>query len=59
VSEVLADAEGATPLEPDEREALIPRYIATRDELNAAEQANIAKGPAPQGHVRRRLAVGR
>ena len=35
-------AEGATPLDPDERDGLIPTYIATRDDLNEAEQANIA-----------------
>jgi len=40
VSEI--DAEGSTPLDPDERDGLIPTYIATRDDLNAAEQANIA-----------------
>jgi Fic-DOC domain mobile mystery protein B len=37
-------ADGSTALEPDERIGLIPTYIATRDELNAAEQANIAAG---------------
>jgi len=37
-----ADPDGSTPLDPDEREGLIPTYIATRDDLNAAEQANIA-----------------
>jgi Fic-DOC domain mobile mystery protein B len=44
VPDILADGDGATPLEPDERDGLIPTYIATRDELNAAEQANIAAG---------------
>lgn len=33
------DAE--TPLDPDEREAIIPSYITLRSELNAAEQDNI------------------
>lgn len=32
---------GATPLSEEEREALIPSYIALRGELNEAEQANI------------------
>jgi Fic-DOC domain mobile mystery protein B len=45
--------DGSTPLEPDERDGLIPTYIATRDELNAAEQANIAV--AVLGLRRRRL----
>lgn len=36
--------EGATPLSPDEVEGIIPRYIGTQRELNAAEQMNIAKG---------------
>lgn len=33
--------DGATPLDPDEAEALIPDYITTRAELNQLEQANI------------------
>lgn len=41
---LLSDVEGATPLEPDERDGLIPTYIATRGDLNAAEQANIVRG---------------
>ena len=45
--------DGSTPLGPDERDGLIPTYIATRDELNAAEQANIAV--AVLGLRRRRL----
>lgn len=57
MSEVLADAEGATPLEPDEREGLIPTYIATRDELNAAEQANIAKGLLRMARRRRTVSA--
>ncbi len=34
----------ATPLQPEEIEDLKLSYISTRDELNAAEQANILKG---------------
>lgn len=34
--------EGATPLDPDEAEGLIPSHIGTREELNEWEQANIA-----------------
>ncbi len=35
--------EGATPLDPDEDEGLIPPHITTRAELNAWEQANILR----------------
>lgn len=34
----------ATDLTPDERIGLIPTWIVTRDDLNRAERANIAKG---------------
>ena len=34
---------GATPLDPDDAKGLIPTWVATRGDLNAAEQANIAK----------------
>jgi len=33
---------GATPLDPDEAEGLVPDHIVTRGELNAWEQLNIA-----------------
>jgi len=36
------DAEGATPIEPDDADALIPAGIRTRDDLNAWEQVGIA-----------------
>jgi Fic-DOC domain mobile mystery protein B len=45
VSDPLIDAEGddaATPLTPEEREALIPTYITLRGELNEVEQIGIA-----------------
>lgn len=35
------DAPGATPLEPDDFEGLIPDHIGTRGELDEYEQANI------------------
>jgi len=38
--------DAATPLTPEERLALIPAYITYRHELNAAEQANIARAQA-------------
>ncbi len=40
------EPEGATPIEADDARGLIPTWIATRDELNAAEQENIAKALA-------------
>lgn len=46
MSDLLVDAEdeddAATPLTPEEREALIPTYITLRSELNEAEQIGIA-----------------
>ncbi|MER8389161.1 mobile mystery protein B [Mesorhizobium sp. M1428] len=38
---LLEQDDAATPLSPEEREALIPAYITLRGELNEAEQANI------------------
>lgn len=35
--------EGATPIDEDERQSLIPRHIQTQDELNAFENLNIAQ----------------
>ena len=35
------EPEGATPLDPDEREGLKHKHITTRGELNELEQANI------------------
>lgn len=35
--------DAATPLEEEEKDALIPSYITTRGELNEAEQRNILK----------------
>lgn len=35
--------DAATPLTPQERDQLIPTYITTRDQLNEAEQINIAQ----------------
>ena len=34
---------GSTPLEPEDQEGLVPTWIATRADLNAAEQANVAR----------------
>ena len=38
------EPDGATPLDPDEAEALLPAHIHTRSELNLWEQANIVEG---------------
>lgn len=35
---------GATPLDPDEAHALIPRHLATQSQLNEWEHSNIVKG---------------
>lgn len=37
-------AAGATPLDPDEAAGLIPAHIATQDDLNVWEEANILQG---------------
>jgi len=37
-------APGATPLDPDEAEGLIPGHISTQGELNEWEQTNIVEG---------------
>ena len=44
---------GATPLDPDETQGLIPTHITTLDELNEWEQANIIE--AEQGLLGRRI----
>lgn len=40
------DDDAATPLAPDERRQLVPTYIATRAQLNEAEQINITEADA-------------
>lgn len=47
------EAEGATPLDPDEAEGLIPTHITTLEELNEWEQANILRGERWAGAPRR------
>jgi Fic-DOC domain mobile mystery protein B len=37
---------GATPIDPDDAKGLIPTWVATRGDLNNAEQENIAKAIA-------------
>ena len=46
MSDMFAGPEGSTPLTPDDRRGLRQSWIATRDELNAAEQRNILAGRA-------------
>jgi fido (protein-threonine AMPylation protein) len=41
---VTAEPDGATPLDPDEREGLRLRHVQTRGELDRLEQANIVDG---------------
>jgi len=38
------EPDGATALDPDCLDGLIPTWIATREDLNIAEQANVLKG---------------
>ena len=42
----LDEAEGATPLTPEEREGLIPSHVTLRSELNELEQQNILEADA-------------
>lgn len=37
---------GATPIDPDDAKGLVPTWVATRGDLNSAEQENIAKAIA-------------
>ena len=41
---VIAYPEGATPLDPNERDGLKHKHITTQGELNELEQANIIAG---------------
>jgi len=47
-------APGATPLEPDEVEGLLPLHITTQEQLNEWEQANIARAMQWLASVRSR-----
>jgi Fic-DOC domain mobile mystery protein B len=46
VSDLFAEPEDATPLEPEEREGLLQSWITHRGDLNEAEQENILTGAA-------------
>lgn len=54
MSDLFDEPDDATPLEPEEREGLLPTWITYRNELNEAEQANIAAGAAWALRQRRR-----
>ena len=49
------DSPGATPLEDEDIDGLIPTFVATRGDLNVVEQANIEK--ATRWALRRRAAL--
>ena len=42
-SDLFEEPEGATPLDIEDRAGLVPTWVATRGDLNRAEQANIVK----------------
>ncbi len=46
MSGLFQEPEEATPLEPEEREGLIPSWVTHRGDLNEVEQDNILKGAA-------------
>jgi Fic-DOC domain mobile mystery protein B len=46
VTDIFAPVHDATPIAPDDQKKLIPTSIQNRDDLNVAEQGNIASGLA-------------
>jgi len=46
MSDLFQEPDDATPLAPEERDALLQTWITDRDDLNEAEQENIIKGAA-------------
>jgi len=42
--EIVGEADGSTPLDPDEMEGLLFKHVTTRGELDQLEQANIDEG---------------
>lgn len=46
MNDIFAPVADATPIQPDDQKRLIPSWITTRDDLNAAEEDNIARGLA-------------
>lgn len=54
MTDLFQEPEGATPLEPHEREGLLQTWITHRRDLNEAEQENIVEGAAwARGRLRR------
>ncbi len=49
--------DGQTPLDPDEAQGLLPSWIATRSDLNVAEEENIEAGMVWGGRAIRRQPV--
>lgn len=49
-----AHATGATPLDPNEVDGLLPPHITTQEQLNEWEQANIARAMAWLASARKR-----
>jgi Fic-DOC domain mobile mystery protein B len=49
-----ANAPGATPLDPNEVDGLLPPHITTQEQLNEWEQANIARAMAWLASARKR-----
>lgn len=52
-----AHAPGASPVDPNEIDGLLPSYIRTQEELNEWEQANIGRALAWVARARRRDAL--
>jgi Fic-DOC domain mobile mystery protein B len=46
VTDIFGHAAHATPIQPDDQKKLIPTWIQSRDDLNVAEEDNIASGLA-------------
>lgn len=57
MTDLFKEPEDATPLEPSEKLGLRPTWIASRRDLNEAEQENIAKGAAWARRMRERSAT--
>lgn len=55
---IFQEPDGATPLDPDDAAGLRPTWIATRADLNAAEQENIARAVVWASSSRRMSSPG-
>lgn len=52
MTDIFAEPEDATPLAPEERDAVLQTWITNRHDLNEAEEENIVKGAAWAGRRR-------